>query len=244
MPPDSYKQAASSRPNPFPSRPPHPPRRATPPISTTRRNFRFFRGQPSQPSPPPHFFLSSPTDTSRVDPFDVIIPFTLGVYIFPTPDIAFPLRETTTGPTSWFFTGRRGKGGRIYCFIFLNGFRRIDLRRLHVPSWSRADVTHRQDHFRRVSFRRKPHDPVHRHHRYSDIFPSTDRILVWEMVVTVTSSRETRIKVRYIFPGRMRYVCIFDFLFNFLYFLYFRERLMSYLSRVFIGNSSVPKRYE
>lgn len=124
---------------------------------STRRNFRFFRGQPSQPLPSPllYFFLSSPTDTSRVDSFDVIVPFTLGAHIFPTPHPAFPLRETTTGPTSWFFTERRGKRVTVYIVvIFLNGFRRIDLRRLHVPSWSRADVTRRQDHFRRRFFPR------------------------------------------------------------------------------------------
>lgn len=73
----------------------------------------------------------------------------------PTPHPAFPLRETTTGPTSWFFTERRGKRVTVYIVvIFLNGFRRIDLRRLHVPSWSRADVTRRQDHFRRRFFPR------------------------------------------------------------------------------------------
>lgn len=39
---------------------------------------------PLPPAPAPLFFLSSPTDTSRVDLFDVIIPFTLGTYIPPT----------------------------------------------------------------------------------------------------------------------------------------------------------------
>lgn len=46
-----------------------------------------FNPLPYSPSPPPlhpFFFLSSPTDTSRVDLFDVIIPFTLGTYIPPT----------------------------------------------------------------------------------------------------------------------------------------------------------------
>lgn len=131
--PDSYKQAASSHPNPFPPRvtSSSAPRCSADLYDSTKLS--ILSGATFTTPTAPIFFLSSPTDTLRVDPFDVIILFTLGVHIFPTLRMAFPLRETTTGPTSWFFTERRGKGGRIYCFIFLNGFRRIDLRRLTRP---------------------------------------------------------------------------------------------------------------
>lgn len=44
---------------------------------------------------------------------------TLGAHISPTPLPAFPLRETTTGPTSWFFTGAEGNG---WPYILLSFF--------------------------------------------------------------------------------------------------------------------------
>lgn len=49
---------------------------------------------PSLSAPAPLFFLSSPTDTSRVDLFDVIIPFTLGN--IHTPHLDHP-RSPTSG---------------------------------------------------------------------------------------------------------------------------------------------------
>lgn len=49
---------------------------------------------PSPSAPAPLFFLSSPTDTSRVDLFDVIIPFTLGN--IHTPHLDHP-RSPTSG---------------------------------------------------------------------------------------------------------------------------------------------------
>lgn len=76
-------------------------------------------------------------------------------HTYPPPHgAAFPLRETTTGPTSWFFTGRRGYCGRIYCCHFFERFQahRSSTAMRPVLVTRRCDVC-RQDHFRRVSFR-------------------------------------------------------------------------------------------
>lgn len=56
VPPDSYERAASSHPNPFPSRPPHPPRRATP-LRSLRldETFDSFGGNLHSPRRPPIF---------------------------------------------------------------------------------------------------------------------------------------------------------------------------------------------
>jgi len=124
---------------------------------STRRNFRFFRGQPSQPLPSPPFsiFSSLRQPIHRVSTRSTLSYRSPSEHTYSPPLTRHSHCETTTGPTSWFFTERRGKRVTVYIVvIFSNGFRRIDLRRLHVPSWSRADVTRRQDHFRRRFFPR------------------------------------------------------------------------------------------
>jgi len=116
-----YRTLTSNQPRVTPTlflHPPHPPRRTLLHGSLRLdKTFDSFGGNlHNPPLLPPIFFLSSPTDTSRVDR-STLSYRSPSEYTY-SPPLTFPLRETTTGSTSWFFTGRRGKGGRVYCFIF------------------------------------------------------------------------------------------------------------------------------
>lgn len=176
---DSCKQAASSHPNPFIVHPliisPPPPARSPRPIRSSPRGslslsatrdskLSILSGAtfttPTHPSfsslrRPIHRVSTRSTLSYRSPSESTHIPHPSASDEFPTgrdnnrTDRGFLQNEERERGE-----GGGGKGDRIYCCHFLNGFRRIDLRRLHVPSWSRADVTRRQDHFRRVlSFR-------------------------------------------------------------------------------------------
>ncbi|EZA59911.1 hypothetical protein X777_16114 [Ooceraea biroi] len=106
--------------------------------------------------PPPTFFSSLHRPIHRVPTrvrrYHTVHPRSTHI---PHPSrTGFPTARDNNGTDLVVFY--RTEGGRVPVYIvviFFNRFRRIDLRRMHIPSWSRVDVT-RQDHFRRrISFR-------------------------------------------------------------------------------------------
>jgi len=146
----SQPASSLSRPNPFPP----PSRHAAAPrggsLSTTRRNFRFFRGQPSQP-PLPHFFALF-ADTSRADPRSTLSYRSPSEHAYSPPLAGYRCshreRQQRDGPRG--FLQDRGGGRRkqgwpyIYCchfFSTLSGASIFDDSHTGVPSWSRVDLT-------------------------------------------------------------------------------------------------------
>lgn len=97
--------------------------------------FDSFGGNLHNPHPP-QFFLSSPTDTSRVDPFDVIIPFTLGEHTYSPPlglrRVSHWERQQQDRPRGFLQDEERerGEGGREgWPYILLSFFERFQAHR-------------------------------------------------------------------------------------------------------------------